>query len=324
MKSVRVYSYRWVVLGALMAVIMASEMQWLSLAPVSRAAAHFYGSQISPSSMIGPDILTLIHFITFLFVSIPFSYVINKIGTKWSLRSSAVLLAIFGIIKGIWASHFAVVVFAQVGLSWAHAMILNNVTLVTARWFPLRERGFATGLIMVAQYLGLLLIMIISPAVVNINVQSFSYGQGIPHLLLGLGVGTAVGAVAVLFFFKEQPPTAPSRELFSVESYLSSFKLLLRKKHMGGFIIIFGMVWGLFNVFIAKIDSLAAFIGVENSGGLAGVVLLGGGMVGSLLIPFFLITYESVNFYSSCVWWESFWELSFLPSYHCWKKRPLI
>jgi len=286
MKSVRVYPYRWVVLSALMAVILASEMQWLVLAPISRAAGAFYGSQIPPESLIGPDLLTLIHLIVFVFFSIPSTLIIDKVGLKWTLRSSAIFLALFGLVKGIGSYNFYVVVTAQVGLSIAHALILNNVTLVTARWFPLRERGFAIGLVSLAQYLGLFLIMIISPRLVVTNPSMSEYGSGISSLLFWLGIITAVGAVAVLFLFKEKPPTPSSQEPFEVESYITSFKMLLHKKHMGGFIAIFGLVWGLFNVFIAKIDSITAFIGVQNSNGLVGVLLLAGGMVGSVIVPF--------------------------------------
>lgn len=286
MKSVRIYSYRWVVLAALMAVIMASEMQWLVLAPISRAAGSFYASQIPSDSLIGPDLLTLIHLVVFVFVSIPISYVIDRIGLKWTLRGGAILLAAFSLIKGLGANSFWTVTFAQIGLSIAHAIIMNNVTLVTARWFPLRERGFAIGLVSLAQYLGLLLVMIVSPQAVVTNPNAAGYGEGIPTLLFWLGIANAVSAVAVLFLFKEKPPTPPSREPFEVDSFLASFKLLLHKKHMGGFITIFGLVWGLFNVFIAKIDSITAFIGIENSNGIVGLVLLGGGMAGSVVIPF--------------------------------------
>lgn len=285
MKSVRVYPYRWVVLSALMAVILASEMQWLVLAPISRAAGSFYGGQIPPDSLIGPDILTLIHLVAFVFLSIPSTLIIDRVGLKWTLRLSAVLIAVFSLLKGFGARNFYVVVASQIGLSVAHALIMNNVTLVAARWFPLRERGFATGLVSFAQYLGLLLIMIISPRLVVTNPRMEGYGSGIPSLLFWLGIITAAGAVAVLFLFKEKPPTPASREPIEIESYLTSFKILLKKKHMGGFIAIFGLVWGLFNVFIAKIDSITAFIGIQNSNGIVGVLLLLGGMVGSVVIP---------------------------------------
>ncbi len=286
MKSVSVYSYRWVVLSALMVVIMASEMQWLVFAPISRAASEFYRNQINPHSMLSPDILTLIHLISYLIFSIPASFFINKIGLKWSLRIAAMFIAAFSLMKGISAQNFQLVVISQIGLSLGHVIVLNSVTSVTNRWFPFKERGFATGLVSFAQYLGLLLIMIIAPRVVETNPSLYGYGHGLETLLLVLGIITSVSAVGVIFLFKEKPPTPSSLEPVKIENFYESFKLLLHTKHMAGFMIIFGLSWGLFNVFIAKIDSITAFVNIENSNGILGVLLLIGGLLGSIFIPF--------------------------------------
>ena len=286
MKSVSVYSYRWVVLSALMVVIMASEMQWLVFAPVSRAASEFYRDQINPHSMLSPDILTLIHLVSYLIFTIPASFFINKIGLKWSLRIAAMLIAAFSLMKGFSALNFNLVVISQLGLSLGHVIVLNSVTSVTNRWFPFKERGFATGLVSFAQYLGLLLIMIIAPRAVGTNPSMYEYGSGLPSLLMILGIVTSISAVAVIFLFKEKPPTPSSLETVKIESFFESFRLLLHKKHMAGFMVIFGLSWGLFNVFIAKIDSITAFVNIENSNGILGVLLLGGGLFGSIVIPF--------------------------------------
>ncbi len=299
MKSVSVYSYRWVVLSALMVVIMASEMQWLVFAPVSRAALEFYKEQINPQSMLSPDILTLIHIISYLVFTIPASFFINKIGLKWSLRIASMLIALFSLIKGFYAHQFMFVVIAQLGLSLGHVIVLNSVTSVTNRWFPFKERGFASGLVSFAQYLGLLLIMIIAPRVIGTDPSLHEYGNGLPNLLMVLGIITSISAVAVIFLFKEKPPTPSSLEVVKIESFIESFRLLLHKKHMGGFMIIFGLCWGLFNVFIAKIDSIAAFVQIENSTGILGVFLLVGGLIGSILIPFLSDHYRKRKFFFS-------------------------
>lgn len=299
MKSVSVYSYRWVVLSALMVVIMASEMQWLVFAPVSRAASEFYRDQINPHSMLSPDILTLIHLVSYLIFSIPASFLINKIGLKWSLRIAAISIAAFSLMKGFSAQQFNLVVISQIGLSLGHVIVLTSVTSVTNRWFPFKERGFATGLVSFAQYLGLLLIMIIAPRVVGTNPSLYEYGSGLPSLLMVLGIITSISAVAVIFLFKERPPTPSSLESVEIKSFFESFSLLFHKKHMAGFMIIFGLSWGLFNVFIAKIDSIAAFVNIENSNGILGVFLLSGGLVGSVVIPFLSDYYRKRKFFFS-------------------------
>lgn len=299
MKSVSVYSYRWVVLSALMVVIMASEMQWLVFAPVSRAAFEFYSDQINPYSMLSPDILTLIHLLSYLIFTIPASFFINKIGLKWSLRIAAILIAVFSLMKGFSAHQFNLVVISQLGLSLGHVIVLNSVTSVTNRWFPFKERGFASGLVSFAQYLGLLLIMIIAPRVVGTDPSMGEYGNGLPTLLMVLGIITSISAVAVIFLFKEKPPTPSSLEAVQIESFIESFRLLFHKKHMAGFMIIFGLSWGLFNVFIAKIDSITAFVKIENSNGILGVLLLVGGLMGSIIIPFLSDYYRKRKFFFS-------------------------
>ncbi len=268
-----------------MAVIMASEMQWLVLVPISRPAAKFYEGQIGPNSFFGPDILTLIHLVAYIIVSIPITYVVTKLGVKWTLRISAIILAFFGLIKGFFAHSFVLVVVSQIGLSVAYTAIISNVTLVVSRWFALRERGFATGLVSLAQYLGLLLVMIISPRAVVSKVGSETYGSGIASLLFYLGIINAIASIAVIFLFKEKPPTPPSREPFKMQSFIVSYSLLLRKKHMGGFITIFGLVWAIYNVFIVKIDTITAFVGIEDSTGTLGLVFLIAGLIGSVVIP---------------------------------------
>jgi len=297
MKSIRVYSYRWVVLSALMIVLMASEMQWLIFAPISRVATEFYQLQIPSDSIISPDILTLIHLVSFLIFFIPASFLINKLGLKWSLRSAAILIGVFSLVKGFTASNFNYVVVSQIGLSLGYVIILNSVTAVTNRWFPFKERGFAAGLVSFSQYLGLLLVMIISPRVVNIDPTSAQYGEGLPRLLLVLGIITSVSALGVLFLFKEKPPTPPTLKPVKIDRFYDSLVLLLKKKHMGGFMIIFGLAWGLFNVFIAKIDSITAFVKIENSNGMLGVLLLVGGLAGSIIIPFLSDYYRKRKFY---------------------------
>jgi MFS family permease len=285
MKAVRVYKYRWVVLLALMLVSIASQIQWLALAPISRAATAYYRNQIPTDSLVNPDLLTLIHLVMFVFFSIPASYLIDRFDLKLSLRSGALGIVVFSLVKGFGAERFWLVVVAQIGLAIAHPVILNSVTAVTARWFPLRERGFAAGLVSLGQYLGIFLVMILSPQLVSNNPRANDYGQGTANLLFWYGVVTAAVAFVSIFLFRERPSTPASIEPYQPVDFLQSFRLLMQKKHMRGFSLIFGFLWSMFNVFISKIDGITALIGVENSNGILGVVLLVGGMVGSVVIP---------------------------------------
>ena len=54
---------------------------------------------------------------------------------------------------------------------------------------------------------------------------------------------------------------------------------------MAGLTIVFGLIRGLFIAFISKVDGITALIGIENSNGIIGAVLLIAGMLGSVVIP---------------------------------------
>jgi len=285
MKSIHAYRYRWIVLLALMLVTIASQVQWLALAPVSRAATAFYQTQIPSNSFINPDILTLIHMMVFVIISIPASYFIDRNGLKVSLRAASLCVALCSLVKGLGAGNFWVVIIAQIGLAVAYPVVLNSVTAVTTRWFPLRERGFATGLASVAQYLGIFLVMLISPRLVSGRPQAADYGNGIGSMLFWYGAVSAAVCIVSFFLFQEKPPTPSSAEGNPSVDFKKSIGVLYHKKHLVGLMMVFGFIWGLFNAFISKTDGIAALIGVENSNGLVGVVLLFGGMLGSMIIP---------------------------------------
>ena len=64
--------YRWVILAVIVPVIIATEMMWLSIAPISSKAVDFYGV-----SSIKIDLLSISYMVMFILFSIPASWVID-------------------------------------------------------------------------------------------------------------------------------------------------------------------------------------------------------------------------------------------------------
>jgi len=86
--SVRVYGYRYVVLMVFMAVIAANQLLWISFAPITGAAAKFYGV-----SDLAIGLLSMIFMIVFIIASIPASWVIDTYGIRVGVGIGAVLTA---------------------------------------------------------------------------------------------------------------------------------------------------------------------------------------------------------------------------------------
>ncbi len=266
-----------------MGAILVSQMQWFALAPVARAATKFYGAQVSRTAI---DLLTLIFPLGFLIFSFPAAKIIDRVGLKNTLRLSAIILTLFSLVKGVGSNFYWLVLVSQIALAVAYALIVSSVKFIIPRWFPLPERGFATGLVTLAHYLGLILAMVVSPLVVKSNPLGANYGEGVRPLLFYLGIVSVAFALALFFLFKESPPTPPSKDEVTTMALGPTLKFITGNRGLFIFTLIFGLVWGLFNTFMAKIDGVAAFMGIDKSNGFVGLILLGGGLVGSMVIPY--------------------------------------
>ena len=154
----RVYGYRWVVLLAFMLAVVANQVLWITFAPITGTAAAYYG--VSDLSI---GLLSMIFMLVYLVVSIPASWVIDTYGFRVAVAIGAGLTGIFGLMRGLVASDYTLVLVAQLGIAIGQPFILNAVTKVAARWFPVGERATASGFGSLAMYVGILLGMVLTP-----------------------------------------------------------------------------------------------------------------------------------------------------------------
>lgn len=284
-QSFKVYRYRWVVLGAFFLLTVVSQIQWLTHAPVARAAEAFYAGQLHEGSFITIDFIAMSYMLVFLIMCIPASYIIDTFGIKTGLGIGALATALFGLGKGMFGNSFTLVVIAQLGLAAAQPFILNAVTALTVRWFPLRERATAAGLGSLAQYLGIIIAMGVTPLLVDTSPESPTYGAGIDHMLLIYGIATAAAGLTAFILIKEKPPTPPSETAYHHTKFFEGFRYIFGRKDMVIMLTLFFIGLGLFNAVSSMVDAIAGFIGVSDSNGMIGVLMLVGGILGAVILP---------------------------------------
>jgi len=276
--------YRYVILSVFMLINLAIQIQWLTHAAVVRPAEVFYHGQFNPASFMNIDFLAMVYMVVFLVMSFPASYIIDTYGIRTGLSIGSILLAVFSMIKFLFAGSFIGVVIAQTGLAIAQPFILNAVTAVTARWFPLHQRGTAAGLLALAQYLGIIVAMLVTPALVGSKPDLPGYGTGFEKMLLIYGIISVASAMLCLVLIRESPKSAPVQG----EERYSFFKGLRhitshRDMRLTMFLFLIGL--GIFNAISSMTDSIAAEAGVEDSDGLIGGLMLIGGIIGAIIIP---------------------------------------
>jgi len=284
---IKAYNYpkkRWFILAIFMFLNLTIELQWLTHAPISRVAEEYYSNQLG-SSWLNIDSLSIVYMLVFLLLSLPASYVIDTYGIKKGIGLAAIFTIIGSIIKAFGASSLMTVFIGQVFLSIAQPFILNGITALSARWFPINERAIASGLIALAQYIGILLVMIVTPMLVSSVIDSETYGQGIDSMLMIYMVPTVISAVLILLFLKEKPADLPVEIETQRLGFKEGLKHMFKLKDAILVLILFTIGLGIFNAVSSLVDSISANLNIQDSDGLIGGVMIIGGIIGALIVP---------------------------------------
>ena len=267
-----VYGYRWVVLVVYCIIQAVMQMLWISFAPITGEAARFY--QVNPLQI---GFLAMSFMIVYIFVSFPASWAIDRFGIRRGIGFGVILTGIFGLTRGIFGSDYTYVLFSMIGLAVAQPFILNSITSLTARWFPLKQRATAAGLAVMAQFIGIVIGMAATPFL--------AIKFGIPGMLNIYGAVAVAGTVCFFIFMKPAPPTPPD-EVPQRELFLEGLKRIFKIRTMIILITIFFIGLGLFNAITTWIEQVIAPRGFNTvQAGTLGAVLMASGIVGCVILP---------------------------------------
>lgn len=285
MEEIKLSKYRWVVLAALMMITIIVQIQWLTHAPIARAADVFYKGHFNPESFFNVDFLASSYMIFYLFFCIPASYYIDTHGIVKGIGLGAILTAAGGILKGVAGTSFIIVIIGQILLAIGQPFVINAATALTARWFPVRERALATGFATLAQYIGILIAMVVTPTLIVASASDPNYGSGIDTMLKIYGIATVVFVVTGMILLKERPAFPPSSEPYIRISFSDGIKRIFGLRDMWLMVILFTIGLGIFNAVSSMVDSIAGYLGVDDSDGMIGGIMLIGGIIGAVIIP---------------------------------------
>ena len=270
----KVYGYRWIVLLAFMFITAANQLLWITFAPITGNAARYYG--VSDLSI---GLLSMSFMIVYIFVSIPASWVIDTHGIRVAVGIGAALTGIFGLLRGLLAADYNLVLISQIGIAIGQPFILNAITKVAARWFPIRERATASGLGSLAMYLGIVAGLALTPYL--------AIRSGIDSMLVTYGVVSIIAAVAFFGLVKERPPTPPCPPGQDERALVfDGLKQILRMRDFILLMIIFFVGLGAFNAVTTWIEDIVRPRGFSiTQAGITGGLMIVGGIIGAVIIP---------------------------------------
>jgi len=270
----KIYPYRWTILAAFMLVNISVQIMWICFAPITGPASEFYGV-----SDLRIGLLAMVFMIVYIPLSIPIAWMIDTLGYRKSVSIGVGIMAVFGLLRGIFAANYTIVLLTTIGIAVAQPFMMNSISTVAAKWFPIKERATASGLALVANFLGIAIGQVLSP----ILFLRF----GIANMLLIYGGIAAFTAIIFVIFTREAPPTPPCPPGMETRALmLDGLKSMLRMKDVWIMLGLFLVGMGIFNGISTWIESIVRPRGfsISQAGNLGGVLLLGG-IVGAIVLP---------------------------------------
>lgn len=273
-KGYRLYPYRWVVLGVFMLINLTIQILWVTYAPITGPAARFYGVT---DLQIG--FLAMSFMLAFIPLSIPVSWAIDTYGFRRTVSLGAILMGVFGILRGLAGDNYTTVLLATLGLAAAQPFLLNAWTKVPAQWFGVEERATAVGLVTLSNLVGTALGMVLTPALIE--------SMSIPNVQLLFGSIAAVSAVLFLIFAREKPATPPGPPGEEVRALmLDGLKHALKIRDFWFYLLVSFIGLGIFNGMTTWVENIIRPRGFSPSdAGTLGALMLVGGVLGAVLLP---------------------------------------
>jgi MFS family permease len=252
------------------------QMLWISYAPITIFASDFYGVT---DSKIG--LLSMVFMIAYIPLSIPVSWGIDTYGFKPLVSIGAILMSVFGIIRGLAGANYQLALISTIGIAVAQPFLLNAWTKLPALWFGVEERATAVGLITLANLIGTAAGMVLTPELAKT--------MPIDRIQLIYGIITAVSALSFIIFAREKPQTPPDSSSEQVRALmLDGLKHALSIPRFWIYLFISFVGLGLFNgitTWVEPIIRLRNF--TPEDAGTLGALMLGGGLIGAVVMPIF-------------------------------------
>jgi MFS family permease len=273
-KTFRLYGYRWVVLAVFMFINLTIQMLWIGYAPITGPAAKFYGVT---DLQIG--LLAMTFMMAFIPLSIPVSWAIDTYGFRLTVSLGAVLMGVFGVVRGLVGTNYTMVLISTIGVAVAQPFLLNAWTKVPAQWFSIEERATAVGLVTLANLVGTALGMVLTPILIE--------RMPIPTIQLIYGGIAAFSAVLFVIFAREKPATPPCPPGMEVRALmLDGLKNALKIKEFWLYLFVSFIGMGIFNGVTTWVENIIRPRGfTPTDAGTLGALMLAGGVLGAVAIP---------------------------------------
>src|SRR5665811_405903 len=83
-------------------------------------------------------LLAMLFMIVYIPISLPVSWMIDTLGYRKSVNIGVGIMAVFGLLRGVFAANYTVVLITTIALAVSQPFMMNSISTVAAKWFPIQ------------------------------------------------------------------------------------------------------------------------------------------------------------------------------------------
>ncbi|HEX7738593.1 MAG TPA: MFS transporter [Marmoricola sp.] len=256
---------RTAVLLSFSALVVASQVLWLSFASITDKTADKLGVS---EGAVGD--LAVINAAMFVVLAIPAGRWMDRHYGR-TLAAGALFTAVGALIRFADPGSYAVICAGQVVMSIGQPLILNGLTKITARYYPQEKRTTAISIGSASQFVGILIAVLTGAPL---------FDAGKLPLVLGVDAAIAVvAAVAVLVSLR----VPPAYEVEVPEA--ESMAWLRGDRTMWWLAALLFVGFGSYNALATWLDSIMVDFGHKNTAGAIIAIMTLAGVAGAAVLP---------------------------------------
>ena len=255
------------VLAVFTLLLAVTQLLWLNFAPLVGLVCKRYAV-----SELAATMLVLVFPLIYVLLSIPAGVLVDRRGYRFTVGWGGIVTAAFATLR-IWDDHFAVLLVAQIGIALAQPFVMNGISKLVADWFSEEHGAIATGVGTMGMFIGMAVAMAVTPGLVA------STSLRTAMVVFAIVSWSSAGLFWMFGRERATTPAVPSRPAASVRELVAQrdLRILFALSFLG---------LGFFNALMTWIEPILAPNGFDAEvAGTVGGVLIGGGIVGSIVIP---------------------------------------
>ncbi|KAJ3665624.1 hypothetical protein Zmor_001113 [Zophobas morio] len=297
--EIKAHKGRWIILTIFISYAAVNSYQWVEYSIINNIVTRYYNV-----SAVTVDWTSIIYMALYAPLVIPASYILDKQGLRAAGLIGGLGTAIGTGIKVFSTSRdsFWVVLVGQGICSASQLLILCLPPRIAAVWFKHNEVSTACSLGVFGTQIGCAFGFLLSPIIVKNHDNIEDVGYDFKVLCWSLTISMIIPALAVIFYFPQQPLHPPSinqveersrTDKFSTKAFFESMLVLAKNVPFLIHVMAYGINIGVFSAIGTLLNQLILLYfkhlpDAEEFAGRTGLVMIVIGMVGSIVFGIFL------------------------------------